>query len=151
MRFAESEIRQITESVWTSVLEMELQPGNGVTAAGMKRPLAACEHITGGWEMAVVLYCPAELAERAATVVFDRNQDTLTNDDIQDVMCELVNIIAGNIKGMLHGTTYMSLPTLVQGVEYSIAFPRHLLLSQVSFDCEGQPVLIMLLGEDKEK
>ena len=31
MRFAESEIRQITESVWTSVLEMELQPGNGIT------------------------------------------------------------------------------------------------------------------------
>ena len=150
MRFAQSELREITESVWTSLLGIELQPGpEEVDPSGMQRPMASCVQITGGWQAAVVLYCPTGLALRAAAIMFGVDEQTVAADDIQDVMCELVNIIGGNIKGMLSGSCNICLPTLVQGLDYKLIFPRHLLLSRVSFDCEGQPLLVMLLGEDK--
>src|ERR1044071_3306127 len=116
MRFAESELRQITEETWHILLGENLQRFSGpVAPAQIEMPLAACAQIVGDWHLCVIAYCPQALSQRAASL------------DVQDVMCELVNIIAGNVKGMLSGVNLLSLPSFIKGGEFELRFPRHVL------------------------
>ncbi len=150
MKFAENEVRQITEDTWKIVLGEELQISPGpFTPKEIPNSIATCAHITGDWELAVVLYCSAKVARNAATIMFGADEATMTIDDIQDAMCELINIIAGNIKGILSGSTHLALPSLIKGHDFKLMFPRHVLLSEAHFSYRDEPILVMLLGEDK--
>lgn len=149
MKFAEAELRQITEETWRIVLGEEL---DGCLIAGVpidiKDSIAACAQITGDWQLAVVLQCPIALARHVATIMFGTEQENGSPEDIQDAMCELINIIAGNIKGVLSGSSHLSLPNLVKGQDFKLMFPRHILLSEAGYLYEGQPLLVKVLGKD---
>ncbi len=150
MKFAENEVRQITEATWKIVLGEELQssPGRFVPKE-IPDLIATCAHITGDWELAVVLYCSAKLARHAATAIFGADEADTTIEDIHDAMCEMINIIGGNLKGILSGTTHLALPSLVKGGDFNLMFPRHVLLSEAQFSYREEPIVVMLLGEDK--
>ncbi len=150
MKFAENELRQITEDTWKIVLgeELQLWP-TAISAAEIPDAIATCAQITGDWELAVVLYSSLKLARHAATTMFATEGSQIKSDDVYDAMCELINIIAGNVKGILSGTTHLALPNLVKGNDFKLMFPRHVLLSDTFFRYRDEPVLVMLLGEDK--
>jgi CheY-specific phosphatase CheX len=150
MRFAESELRQITEETWQILLGENLQRyPRLVSLAQVERPVAACAQIVGDWDLGVIAYCPQALAQHAACLMFRIVRDKVTSLDVQDVMCELVNIIAGNVKGMLSGTNFLSLPSFTEGGEFELRFTRHVLLSEACFAFESQPLLVQVLGEDR--
>ena len=150
MKFAENEVRQITEDTWRIVLGEELGvPSQRVTPADIEDSIAACAQITGDWQLAMVLYCSSAVARRAATLMFNADEASTSSEDVNDAMCELINIIAGNVKGILSGTSHLSLPNLVRGQDFKLMFPRHVLLSEANFVYRGEPLLVMLLGEDK--
>ena len=150
MKFAEAELRQITQETWRVVLGEEIQLcSNPATPGEITDSIAVCAQITGNWQLAVVLYCSTALARHAAARVFGDNEKAASTDDTCDAMCELVNIISGNIKGLLSGSSHLSLPSLVRGQDFRLIFPRHILLSEAAFTYESEHLLVMLLGEDK--
>ncbi len=150
MKFAEHEVRQIAEDTWKIVLGEELEPATKrITPGEIEDSMAACAQIAGDWQLAVVLYCSSALARHVATVMFGTDEKETSTADVNDAMCEMINIIAGNIKGVLSGSSHLALPNLVKGQDFNLMFPRHVLLSEVDFTCNGQPVLVVVLGEDK--
>jgi len=150
MKFAETELRQITEDTWKIVLGEELQrPSRRVAPVDIEDSIAACAQIAGDWQLAVVLYCSTALARRVAALIFEEEERKASVDDIHDALCELVNIISGNIKGVLSGSSHLSLPNIVKGQDFKIMFPRHVLLSEAAFEYQGQPLIVVVLGEDK--
>ncbi len=88
-------------------------------------------------------------ARLAAKIMFDIASTEAPLEDVHDAMCELVNIISDNVKGALNGSTHLSLPTLIKGQDFKLMFPRHVLLSEAAFSYRDQPLVVMLLGEDK--
>jgi chemotaxis protein CheX len=150
MKFAENELRQITEETWKIVLGEELQgPTMRVGPNEIENCIAACAQIAGDWQLAVVLYCSADAARKAATLMFGAGDAKVSSEDVDDALCELINIIAGNIKGTLSGSSHLSPPNLVKGQDFKLMFPRHVLLSEADFIYQGEPLLVMLLGEDQ--
>ena len=150
MKFAETELRQITEDTWKIVLGEDLTPrAPAVAPAEIDDPIAACAQIVGDWHVAAVLYCSMTLAVRAAAMMFDTTPEKATPEDIQDTMCELINIIAGNVKGVLSGSSFLSLANVAKGSDFKLRFPRHVLLSDVTFESRGELLLVRLLGEDR--
>lgn len=150
MKFAETELRQISEDTWKIVLGDELEPrAETIAPAAIDDCIAATAQIAGDWQLAVVIYGSAAMARHAATVMFGTAQEDDKPEDVQDAMCELVNIVAGNVKGVLSGSSHLSLPTLIRGNDFKMTFPRHILLSEAAFSYASEPVMIMLLGEDK--
>jgi CheY-specific phosphatase CheX len=150
MKFAENEVRQITEETWQIVLGEELQGSRTRFAPGqIKNCLAACAQITGDWQLAVVLYCSSDVARNTAAVMFGAEEAQVSNEDVRDALCELISIIAGNIKGVLSGSSHVSLANLVKGQDFNLMFPCDVLLSDVQFIYRGEPLLVMLLGHDK--
>jgi chemotaxis protein CheX len=150
MRFAQVELRQITEETWKLVLEQALEASSEPPAREkIEDSIAACAQITGDWRLAVVLHCSNAAARQAARAMFATPEAAAKTEDIQDAMCELIEIIAGNIKGMLSGSCQLSLPNLVKGQDFKLMFPRHVPFSEARFTYRGEPVCVMLLGEDK--
>jgi len=150
MKFAEHEVRQIVEEAWTIILGEDLEPAmKRITPGEIADSMAACAQITGDWQLAVVLYCSSAVGRRVAAVMFGSDEMETSAADVNDAMCEMINIIAGNVKGVLSGSSHLALPNLVKGQDFKLMFPRHVLLSEADFMCNGQPVLVIVLGEDK--
>jgi CheY-specific phosphatase CheX len=150
MKFAENEVRQITEETWRLILGEDLaRSPQLVNVADIEDSIAACAQIVGDWQLAVVIYCSTATARHAASIMFEIESSEPPLEDIHDCMCELINIISGNVKGVLSGSSRLSLPSLVKGDDFKIMFPRHVLLGEAGFIYRGQPLLVLLLGEDK--
>lgn len=150
MKFAETELRQIAEDTWRIVLGEELEPrAQAIAPAEIDDCIAGTAQITGDWQLALVIYGPAAVARRVATVMFSLDNEPPMVEDVQDAMGELVNILAGNVKGVLSGSSHLCFPKLVSGQDLKPMFPRHVRLSEIAFTYIGEPVVVMLLGEDK--
>jgi chemotaxis protein CheX len=150
MKFAETELRQIAEDTWRIVLGEDLEPrAETIASTDIDDCIAATAQIAGDWPLALAIYGSAAVARRATTVMFSLDNKPPKMEDVQDAMGELVNIIAGNLKGVLSGSSHLSLPTLIRGNDFKLMFSRHVLLSEVAFNYGGEPVVVMLLGEDK--
>ena len=76
--------------------------------------------------------------------------ESVTADDMQDVLGELTNMIAGNFKALLSGACHLSMPTVVEGIDYKLIVPGSKLITQVALDCQGQPFMVTLLERNEE-
>lgn len=147
----ENEICQVTESIWGSVLGVEVRRrALAEIPAKQEHTLAGCVQLTGAWEGAVALHCAIGLARQVAALMFSMDPGSASIEEVQDALGELVNMTGGNIKALLAEPCYLSLPTVVEGNNYTLRIPGSVLVSQVAFECQGQPFLVTLL-EKKEK
>jgi len=152
MEFAEQDIFQLVESIWSSVLGLEVRRNaREVTLEARERFFTGCVQITGDWEGAVVLHCSAELSRLVGSIMFEVKPEDGTADEAEDALGELTNIIAGNLKALLPGICYLSLPIVVNGLDYRTIVPGSRLLSQVAFECQSQPFMVMLLERDEDQ
>ncbi len=151
MEINPAEILQLAGIIWESTLGLPIEPDFPGTIGNRPRSTAACIHITGAWNGAIMLDCPIEVARRAASIMFSTEPQQTTISDLQDAIAELVNIVGGNIKALLPETCFLSLPAVVEGGDYSARVPGSKLLSRVAFGCEGNAVSITILEKVEEK
>ena len=101
--------------------------------------------ITGGWEGAVRLDSSLALARIAAARFLGAEPDTVSMDQIRDALGELANMSAGMIKNLLPAPSYLSLPSVADGTEYSFTICKSNVESEVRFECEGERLAVALL------
>lgn len=145
MQFYEAEICQYTESIWKSILGLDVKKTEEefCPPAG-ENIMAGCVHISGEWEGAVTLDCPIELAEKVASLMFQLTADELSPDLIQDALGELTNMTGGNIKSLLPEPCYLSLPAVTLA-ERGFKVPGSELTSAVTFKCWGYKFKVSIL------
>lgn len=148
MQFLEEEIRQVAEMVWDSVLGAPLVRSPEIPPPP-ERVVSGCVHFTGAWEGAVTIECSAEFARSAAATMFGVDVGTASPSDMQDAMGELTNMTGGNVKALLPEGCRLSLPTVIEGTEYSTRVPGSELLTTVAFKCQGSPVVVRLLKKSE--
>lgn len=150
MQFMETEIRQITEMVWTSMLERELQPGTCADWQSFPmQVLMGAVRLRGDWEGAVTLNCSATLARQLAAILFDIPEQNTTAEQTLDAMGELTNIVGGNIKGLLPQHSQLSSPSVTEGIDYLALLPGGQVVSKVAFECLGEPMFVVLLRNEQ--
>src|SRR5262245_14153849 len=146
MRFSDNDINRITESIWRSILGLELvRTRPGPIHDGARRFITGCVQISGAWEGAVTVDCSVALARRVAALMFAVSAEAATESEIQDALGEMTNMTGGNIKSLLPSPSILSLPAVAEGLDYTLTFPGGRKLSQVAFECEGEPLLVTLL------
>ncbi len=144
MQYLEEEIRQVAEMVWDSVLGAPLVRTPEIPPPP-PRVVSGWVHFTGAFEGAVAIECSAEFARSAAATMFGVEEGSATPSDMQDAMGELTNMTGGNVKALLPEGCRLSLPTVVEGTDYSARVPGSELLTSVGFKCQGSPVVVRLL------
>lgn len=113
-------ITEIVSNVCLAMLGLEVEPGPTRVAVPGERAMVACVQITGGWSGAVLVSCSPGFASLAAKTIFAcPGQPSL--DEERDAIGELGNMIAGNLKALLPGPSFLALPTVGDGVDGILA------------------------------
>ncbi len=151
MKFAENEICRITESIWKTSLNLDMQRSSDteVNSNSGITTLAGCVHVTGGWKGAICLLCPEALAQKAAAVMFGMEPEEIELELSRDALGEIANMTGGNFKALCPPPCTMSLPTVVEGTDFRIIIPDSRVLTQVVFDCGEQKLLVKVLEKDE--
>jgi len=118
---AEHDVRSIVRGVFRTQLGFEISDGPADTVESPESTVTAAIHISGAFRGAVRLECDRRLVRRAAAVMFSQPESELTREDEVDVIGELTNVVAGNIKALLPGDNSISLPTIVDGSDYTVS------------------------------
>lgn len=132
-----AELVRITDYVWSTVLEFDLE--ELPDGAGPRDGLTGCVWIHGAWEGAVLLECDRDLARQAAAVMFERDAAQVSEHDLRDAIGELINMVGGNIKSLLPAPSELSLP--VVDVEPP---PLGRVVSRQRFGSRGQVLRVTL-------
>jgi chemotaxis protein CheX len=151
MTFNAQEVYQIAATVWEATLELNVECAASEPVQAGNRSTVSCIQITGAWNGAILLECTAEAARRAAAIMFATEPAQVTTGDLQDAVAELANMIGGNFKALLPETCYLSLPSVVEGGDYSTRVPGSRTLGRVGFTCEGHAVSISILERIEEQ
>ena len=120
---SESDIVSVTSSVLQTLFNLEALSSTDASAPP-EFELTGVIQIVGDWKGAVLMDCSAEFAHAAAASFFKMSPSEVTSEDVQDAAAELVNTLAGNIKPLLPGPSFLTLPTVTFGKDYRIAVPN---------------------------
>ncbi len=139
MTIKHEQIIEIAESVWSSFLGLSLHEVDVSTSTGPDsgHDASATVHISGSWNGSVILSCSAAFARRCAVTMFQIVDEDLDDAEVADAFGELVNMIGGNLKGLLPEPSQLSLPTVTQGGSHVVTIPGARLLDQVELECDG--------------
>lgn len=145
----ESQIWDITEEVWSSILGLPLKSMDSpiMDDEGIAS-ITGCIQITGAWSGAVTIECSGRLARKATCLMFEMEQDEPGSEEIRDAIGELINMIAGGIKQIVPSPSQISLPVVVEGREYRLIVPGSHPVTQVAFNCEEMPLQIRVVQGD---
>ena len=143
----QNELVQFVNNIWDSLLKLPVSPSDKIfKPEGQGNTLASCIHITGAWQGSVTLYCSTDLAKKIATTMIPIPMEDLTTADIQDVMGEIVNMVAGNVKSLLPQPSAISLPS-VAITDFDLRIPKTEMINTVTFECAQSLFLVTLLQE----
>jgi chemotaxis protein CheX len=139
-------IRTVVRSVWSTQLGLaisDLPNPPDVRSTGATH--TAVIHISGDFRGVVRLQASLAMVRRAAAVMFDTPEDRLDRDDERDVIGELANVVAGNLKALLAGSSNLSLPTIVEGSDYRISTLAIASSRQCSFSLDGEWLTVTMV------
>jgi len=144
----EAEISQFVTDIWSTFLSREVSlTDKPFTPKGKDNTLAGCVQITGEWQGTITLYAPKEIGRMIEANIYGLDETEVDNQQIQDVIGEITNILAGNIKSLFPPQCSLSLPS-VAVTDYNLHHPGSQTLTAVNFDCEGLLFLVVLLQEN---
>ena len=107
--------------------------------------MTAAIHISGDFHGGIRLDCSRVLIRRAAAIMFNQPEDQLNDDDERDVVGELTNVVAGNIKALIPGSNSISLPTIIDGSDYRVSTLDVKSSEGFSFTLDGEGMTVTVL------
>ena len=114
-----ADLAQIVVSVFQTMLDLEIAP---IEMVWTPEPdaLTAAIYFAGTWRGAVLLECTLEQALEFTHRLMGIDAPAAINDDVRDTMGELANMLAGNLKSVLPHGIGLSMPSVVEGTDYSL-------------------------------
>ena len=145
------ELAQIVGSVFSTMMGLELTDCDTPWFPGGNR-LTSAVQLTGDWNGAVLMECDGRQACRFAARFLAREPsgddvvDDVVDDDVRDVLGELANMIGGNLKSVLSRGIQLSMPSVVDGSNYSLRICGAEVRALLAFDCAEGVIWIRVLA-----
>ena len=140
MNFEDDDIIQIVENIWQTVLKLPIVPAN--KEKEIPNFIITTIQISGSWSGTIIIKTSKNMAKKAASVMFSSELSMITAEDSGDALCELTNMIAGNLKTFFSGTNHLSLPSISykcdDETDAKILFEQFL-------QCQKEPLKITIL------
>jgi chemotaxis protein CheX len=143
MTIDEEILQQVVNDVCSGMLGLHMEPSDTFNCEDTDA-LSAVIRITGGWDSLVQVLTPRKTAVAIASSMFDMSEDELTEAEIRDAVGEIVNMIGGNLKGIVEGDSCLSLPCVGESVG-ATPFDNSFSGLTVTNRCQGDPLIVRLL------
>ncbi|MFN7994824.1 MAG: chemotaxis protein CheX [Bryobacteraceae bacterium] len=145
VEIAPNELAQIVESVFETMMNLPAEESGIPWFPGADR-LTAAVNLTGSWMGAVLMECDRIQACRFAGRFLSTDPPETVNDDVRDTLGELANMIGGNLKCIMTSGIRLSIPSVVDGGDYSLRFCGAEVQQRISFDCEEGPFWVTVVS-----
>jgi chemotaxis protein CheX len=142
------ELVQIVESLFQAMLNLETIQCAIPWTPGADRLTSAIQ-LTGEWHGAVMLECDRGQACRFTGRFLSMDPPDTVDDMVRDVLGELANVIGGNLKCVLTQGIRLSMPSVVDGSDYSLRVCGVALRERLSFQCAEGPFWVTVLTTQK--
>lgn len=150
MSLTSGDLFEILQAIWSTQLGLELDEdgqSSDLVVDSEDGLMTGTVQISGGFTGAVHLVCGRGVIRTAAAQMFSVPEDDLSDEDLRDALGELTNMVGGNIKTLLAGTEYISLPTVIEGLNYGIARLASDIVAETQGSFENQPLQVVLLAD----
>ncbi|HUB79366.1 MAG TPA: chemotaxis protein CheX [Bryobacteraceae bacterium] len=142
------DLESVVASVFSTMMGLEVHPSTE-QCPGLAGVLTSSVYLTGEWNGAVAVHvAPPQACAFAGRFLGIPAEEAVTND-VRDVMGELANMIAGNLKCTLAPGIRVSIPSVTDGAEYSLRVCHARTLCRVCFRGEGGPCWVTLLEAEE--
>jgi chemotaxis protein CheX len=142
LQLLDDDLAGLGDAIWTSILGTSAPPSFDPVPVGL-RSVTACVHISGAWHGSVSVTLPWGLAEEVASTMFDLSIDDLSTDEVLDAVGELANIAGGNVKGMVEGSSDLSLPVVAEGTGL-VSLPGSRVTAKAELSHDGTPFCMQI-------
>jgi chemotaxis protein CheX len=113
------EITQIVQSVFETMLGLEVAECR-TPWTPPSHPMTSAVHLSGNWNGALFLECSDAQARGFASRFLSIDPPAAVDDVVRDVLGEIANMIGGNLKCVLPPGMQLSMPSVVDGTDYSL-------------------------------
>lgn len=139
----EETLRDVIGTIWTGLLGLPVQETPfGMMPIGPTPTLAGRVTIGGGWDGLVSVHCAQPLAEMLAGLMFERTPTDTTIEQQSDALGEITNMTGGNLKTVLAADCNLGQPMVGADDRFTPLVADARLVSQLAFECEGQPFVV---------
>ena len=145
MKPNEDQIRSTIRTVWSTQLGLEIHDAEHRVNPSGTPTITAAIHISGDFHGGIRLDCSRALIRRAASIMFNLPEDQLNDADERDVVGEITNVVAGNIKALIPGSNSISLPTIIDGSDYKVSTLDVSSSDDFSFTLDGEQLTVTVL------
>lgn len=137
-------LEAVVSQVWSTMLSAESTPWTGTLPEDFAGPSARIR-VTGDWSAEMVLVT-TDVAAHSLTRWLLRG-DLVTPEDVADALGEVLNVVAGSLKGALGGTSRLGLPLVgTERLADVVSTPPHLTVSW-----GGEPVVLAVRSASPER
>jgi len=149
VKIVPTQLAQIVESVFAAMMSLEVSECGTPWFTSEDR-LTSFVHLSGDWNGALLLECDRGQACRFAgrfLSMGSSNSDPFetVDDVVRDVLGELANMIGGNLKCVLGTGIRLSMPSVVDGTNYSLRVCGAELRERLGFQSAEGPFWITAL------
>lgn len=142
-----SEIERIVRDVFLTMTSYETTPSHDEYSPSQDRVTCAI-FFAGAWQGGVILECTTAMAFEFTSRLMRIPSPDSFNDDVCDALGELVNMIGGNLKSVLPPGSSLSIPTVVEGSNYSLRICGHNRNEKMAFTSLDGPFWVTLVEID---
>jgi len=140
----QEDVSRIAADVFRTMLSLEIWPDTAATDLPVEVVTAAV-YFAGDWKGAVLIECTTSQAYDFTAHLFSSAPPESMNDDARDALGELANMVAGNLKSVLPGGVGISMPSVVEGKNYSLKICGGNLSTRLRFQSPLGPFSIILV------
>ena len=116
MEWHTQDLEQVVGSVFSTMMAVDIGP-SPLPCPDNDGLLTSAVYLSGPWNGAICLHCFPDLACRLAGCFLGLPASQALDDDVRDVMGEIANMIAGNLKCTMSPGVQLSTPLVAGGGE----------------------------------
>jgi chemotaxis protein CheX len=144
-RVHREDLESVVGSVFATMMDLQVWPSD-IPCPGSAGMLTAAVYLTGEWSGAACIHVEPEQACAFAGRFLGMPTPDAVNDDVRDVMGELANMIAGNLKCTLAPGIRVSIPSVTDGAGYSLRVCGARVVCRAGFHSDAGPFWITLIA-----
>lgn len=144
----------VVDMVFSTMLGLKVEP----YPMPWVRPtdmVTAAVYFAGAWRGAVLLECTRRQARTFAQLLMSIGPSAMIDEDVRDALGELANMLAGNLKSVLPSGVVLSMPSVIEGSDYSLQICGKRSIERVPFwsieDIFGVTLVEIFDTSDRER
>jgi chemotaxis protein CheX len=139
---------KIVESIFLTMMDVEVSVSESASVPAGDR-ITAAVYLEGDWNGAVSIECSHPQACSFAGSFLGMDAPEIVDDDVRDALGELANMIGGNIKSVIGTDIRLSMPSVIDGNDYTVRVCGGCIENKIAFQFAGGAFWVVIVGKEK--